>query len=73
RYVQPPKAGEEEPGWWARTFGGAKPLDKTPRRYRITVRGDGNLSTVAVLNADGAPENSEQARNILQVIVDDLH
>ncbi|QBK06618.1 outer membrane protein assembly factor BamC [Hylemonella gracilis] len=73
RYVQPPKTGEEEPGWWARTFGGAKPLDKTPRRYRITVRAEGNLSTVAVLNADGAPESSEQARNILQVLVDDLH
>ncbi|EYC51788.1 lipoprotein [Hylemonella gracilis str. Niagara R] len=73
RYVQPPKPGEEEPGWWARTFGGAKPLDKTPRRYRITVRAEGNLSTVAVLNAEGVPETSEQARNILQVIVDDLH
>jgi outer membrane protein assembly factor BamC len=73
RYVQPPKPGEEEPGWWARTFGGAQPLDKTPRRYRISVRSEGNLSTVAVLNAEGVPETSEQARNILQVIVDDLH
>jgi outer membrane protein assembly factor BamC len=73
RYVPPPKPGEEEPGWWARTFGGAKPLDKTPRRYRITIRAEGNLSTVSVLNADGVPEASEQARNILQVISDDLH
>ncbi|EGI78634.1 outer membrane protein assembly factor BamC [Hylemonella gracilis] len=72
RYVQPPKSGEEEPGWWARTFGGAKPLDKTPRRYRITVRAEGNQSTVTVLNAEGAPERSEPARNILQVIADDL-
>ncbi len=78
RYVVPSKLGEEEPGWWARTFGGAKPLDKTPRKYRITVSGsdgaqNGNTSTVSVLNADGAPETSEQAQSILKTIADDLH
>jgi outer membrane protein assembly factor BamC len=75
RYVAPPKLGQEEPGWWARTFGGAKAIDKTPRKYRIVVQadGDGKNSTVTVLNADGVPEKSEQTQSILKVIADDLH
>ncbi len=71
RYVEPKTPGEEEPGFFSRMFS-ASPKDKTPQKYRITVRGQGESSTVAVLNAEGAPETSDHARRILQVIADDL-
>lgn len=71
RYVEPRAPGEEEPGFFSRLFSGT-PKDKTPQQYRITVRSEGESSTVAVLNADGAPESSDAARRILQVIADDL-
>jgi len=71
RYVEPRKPGEEEPGFFARMFSGT-PKDKTPQKYRITVRGQGDNSTVSVLNAEGAPEVSDNAQRILQVITDDL-
>ncbi|MBX9871855.1 MAG: outer membrane protein assembly factor BamC, partial [Burkholderiaceae bacterium] len=71
RYVEPRAPGEEEPGFFSRLFSGT-PKDKTPQKYRITVRSAGESSTVAVLNADGAPESSDAARRILQVIADDL-
>ena len=71
RYVEPRAPGEEEPGFFSRLFSGT-PKDKTPQKYRITVRSVGENSTVAVLNAEGAPESSDAARRILQVIADDL-
>lgn len=71
RYVEPKMAGAEEPGFFSRLFS-STPKDKTPQKYRISVRGQGDNSTVAVLNADGAPEMSGNAQRILQVIVDDL-
>ncbi|MEK9804184.1 MAG: outer membrane protein assembly factor BamC [Curvibacter sp.] len=71
RYVEPRAPGEEEPGFFSRLFSGT-PRDKTPQKYRITVRAEGETSTVAVLNADGAPESSDAAQRILKVIADDL-
>ncbi len=71
RYVEPTPPGQEEPGFFSRLFSG-KPADKTPRKYRITVRGEGERSTVTVLDANGAPELSANAQRILKVIADDL-
>jgi outer membrane protein assembly factor BamC len=71
RYVELTPPGQEEPGFFARLFS-SEPKDKTPQKYRITVRGQGDSSTVSVLNADGAPEASENAQRILKVIADDL-
>ncbi len=71
RYVEPKPPGEEEPGFFSRLFSGS-PKDKTPQKYRITVRSQGENSTVSVLNAEGAPEASEHAQSILKVIADDL-
>jgi outer membrane protein assembly factor BamC len=39
---------------------------------RISVRGEGQTSTVAVLNAEGAPDTSANAKRILQLIAEDL-
>jgi len=71
RYVEPTPPGQEEPGFFSRLFSGT-PQDKGPQKYRIVVRGQGDSSVVSVLNTDGAPETSEHAQRILQVIADDL-
>ncbi len=71
RYVEPRPPGQEEPGFFARMFSGA-PKDKTPQKYRISVRGEGENSSVSVLDADGAPVRSDHAQSILKVIADDL-
>jgi len=72
RYVTPTPPGQEEPGFFERLFSGA-PKDKGPQKYRITVRSQGESSTVSVLNAEGGPEQSENAQRILKLIADDLH
>lgn len=71
RYVEPKAPGEEEPGFFARMFS-ASPKDKTPQKYRIKVQGQGEGSSVSVLNAEGAAESSDHAQNILKVIAEDL-
>jgi len=72
RYVEPTPPGQEEPGFFTRMFSGT-PKDKGPQKYRIAVRSQGESSTVSVLNAEGAPEASENAQRILKIIADDLH
>lgn len=71
RYVEPRAPGEEEPGFFARMFS-STPKDKTPQKYRVTVRSQGESSTVSVLDADGAPVLTDHAQRILKVIADDL-
>jgi outer membrane protein assembly factor BamC len=48
------------------------PCCRAPLKYQITVKSQGESSTVAVLNAQGAPEASANAQRIVQVIADDL-
>jgi outer membrane protein assembly factor BamC len=69
RYVEP-TAGKPEPGFFAKLFSSSK--DAAPIKYRISVRSQGESTTVAVLNAAGAPEASDNAQRIVKVIADDL-
>ncbi len=71
RYVEPRPPGQEEPGFFARMFS-ATPKDKTPQKYRISVQGQGESSSVSVLDAEGAAVRSDHAQSILRVIADDL-
>jgi outer membrane protein assembly factor BamC len=71
RYVEPRAPGEEEPGFFARMFS-STPKDKAPQKYRISVRSQGENSTVSVLNAEGGPVLTDHAQRILKVIADDL-
>lgn len=71
RYVEPRAPGEEEPGFFARMFS-STPKDKTPQKYRISVRSEGDNSTVSVLNAEGGPVLTDHAQRILKVVADDL-
>ena len=70
RYVAP-TGDTKEPGFLSKLFSGAAPA-VPPLKYRITVKSQGNASTVSVLNAQGAPEASANAQRIVQVIADDL-
>jgi outer membrane protein assembly factor BamC len=70
RYVEP-TVDKSEPGFFSKLFSGS-PKAKTPQKYRITLRSEGNATTVSVLDASGAPETSENAQRIVKVIADDL-
>ena len=68
RYVDPKDAGKEEPGFFSRMFGrGDGPVG--PVRYRIAVKGDGAKTTVTVLDANGTPDASPNARQIVDRLV----
>ena len=70
RYVEP-VVDKGEPGFFSKLFSGS-PAAVAPLKYRITVKSQGDASTVSVLNAQGAPESSANAQRIVQVIADDL-
>ncbi|MFM2066331.1 MAG: hypothetical protein RLZZ584_1240 [Pseudomonadota bacterium] len=72
RYVDPKLAGREEPGFFARLFGGAKKEDYSGTRYRVGVQAEGKTSVVAVFDAQGVPQNSEAARNIVQLLLTEM-
>lgn len=71
RYVDPAQVGKEEPGFFTRLFSGST-APSGPARYRVLVKGQGEVTTVAVLNAQGAPEAGDAGRRIVALLVDDL-
>ncbi len=71
RYV-PPSADKKDPGFLGRLFSFSSPDKENPVKYRIAVKGEGQKTTVSVLNDKGAPEQSQTAQRIVQVIADDL-
>lgn len=70
RYVEP-VTNKTEPGFFSKLFSSSKSA-APPLKYRISVKSQGESSTVSVLNAQGAPESSASAQRIVQVIADDL-
>ncbi len=71
RYVDPKQAGKEEPGFFGRLFGDKTKLSP-PARYRVAVKGQGESSTVQVLDSQGNPERGEAGKRIVSLLVDDL-
>ncbi len=71
RYVDPAFAGQEAPGFFARMFGAEKG-DTGPKKYRVSVKGEGTGSVVAVLNAQGEPESGDTGKRIIALLVEDL-
>ena len=69
RYVEPNTA--KEPSFIGKLFG-ATAKESAPIKYRIAVRSAGDTTSVSVLSATGVPDASENAKRILQIIVDDL-
>jgi outer membrane protein assembly factor BamC len=73
RYVDPKLAGVEEPGFFARVFGGARKEDLQGTRYRLKLTSDNSaISTVSILDDKGAPAKDDGARNIVQLLVNEL-
>jgi len=70
RYVEP-TGDKKEQGFLSKLFSGTA-AGAAPLKYRITVRSQGEATTVSVLNAQGGPETSANAQRIVQVIADDL-
>jgi outer membrane protein assembly factor BamC len=73
RYVDPAQAGKDEPGFLSKFFSFGKKKDEGgPVRYRVSVKGEGDHSTVTVLNAQGQPENGDAGKRIVGLLVEDL-
>ncbi|MDO8279787.1 MAG: outer membrane protein assembly factor BamC [Burkholderiaceae bacterium] len=70
RYVAP-NADRQEPGFFAKLLG-RTPSAAPTLKYRISLKSQGEATTVTVLNAAGAPETSADAQRIVKVIADDL-
>jgi outer membrane protein assembly factor BamC len=70
RYVEP-NPDKKEPGFLGKLFGPSTNA-AAPLKFRISVKSQGESTTVSVLNASGAPESSANAQRIVNVIADDL-
>lgn len=71
RYVDPRYAGGEGPGFFSRLFSNA-PDPSAPVRYRISVKGGADKSTVSVLTASGESEVGENGQRIVALLVNEL-
>ena len=70
RYVDV-TSDRKESGFLSKIFSAATP-SVPPIKYRITLKSQGDATTVSVLNSQGAPESSVNAQRIVKVIADDL-
>ncbi|MCV2364066.1 outer membrane protein assembly factor BamC [Paucibacter sp. DJ1R-11] len=70
RYADPNQAGKEEPNFFERLFSGDKAATST--RYRVSVKSEGEQSTVTVLDDKGQQQTNEIAKRILNLLMDDL-
>jgi outer membrane protein assembly factor BamC len=73
RFVDAKQASKDEPGiltkiegWFGHT--GPNPVGK----YRISIKGNGNVSTVTVLNDQGQPDKSDNPQRMVALLVDEL-
>ena len=71
RYIDPALAGQEEPGFFAKLFGADKG-NSGPKKFRISVKGEGANTTVSVLNSSGVAENGDAGTRIIKLLVEDL-
>lgn len=71
RYSDPKAAGQDEPNFFARVFGGAKD-PQTPVRYRLALKGNGGKTTIDVLTSDGGTTVGENGQRIIERLVNDL-
>ena len=71
RYVDPAQAGKEEPNFITKLFT-SKNNAGAPVRYRVSVKAEGNVSLVTVLDNQGAPEKGEAAQSIMKLLLADL-
>ena len=69
RYVDP-TTDKKEPGFLSKIFSSTPATP--PLKYRVSVRSQGEATTVLILNEQGAVDTTANAQRIVQVIADDL-
>jgi outer membrane protein assembly factor BamC len=69
RYVDP-TTDKKEPGLFSKIF--SPTVATPPLKYRVSVKSQGEATTVSVLNDQGAVDTSANAQRIVQVLADDL-
>ena len=73
RYVNPAFAGKDEPNFIAKLFSFGKPTDTAGlTRYRVSVKADGERSTVSVLDDQGGTNTGDAATRITSLLLEDL-
>ncbi|WP_414896439.1 outer membrane protein assembly factor BamC [Roseateles sp.] len=70
RYADPSQAGKEEPNFFQRLF--SSDTAQVATRYRVSVKSEGERSTVMVLDDKGQQQTNENAKRILNLLMDDL-
>jgi outer membrane protein assembly factor BamC len=72
RYVEPTTT--KEPGFFSKIFNvfGASSQATPALKLRLTLRSEGNRTTISVQDAAGAPDASANAQRITKVLVDEL-
>jgi outer membrane protein assembly factor BamC len=72
RYVDPKDMSSAEQGFWSQVFHGKK--EKVAKQYRVNVRAvTPNQTRVAVVDEKGEIDSSAPARQIMALVVDQLH
>lgn len=72
RYVDPTDLSAAEQGFWSQVFHGKR--EKTAKQYRLNVRALTETQTrVAIVGDNGQIDDSKQARQILGLLMDQLH
>ena len=69
RYVDP-TTDKKDPGFLSKLF--SSTATAAPLKYRVSVKSQGEATTVMVLNDQGAVDTTANAQRIVQVIADDL-
>jgi outer membrane protein assembly factor BamC len=70
RYADPTMVGKEEPNFFQRLFKGEQAI--TANRYRVSVKAEGERSVVKILDTKGQQQTDENAKRILNLLMDDL-
>jgi outer membrane protein assembly factor BamC len=71
RYVAATDAGASQPGLLSRLFSRSAEQNR-PAQYRVAVRSSGASTTVSVLDAQGQPDGSADAKRIVELLAADL-
>ena len=72
RYVDPKDISSDEQGFWNQVFHGKK--EKVAKQYRVNVRAvTPNQTRVAVIDDKGTIDSSAPAKQIMSLVVDQLH
>jgi outer membrane protein assembly factor BamC len=73
RYVDAKEAARDEPGFLSKFTSWFGKSDASPvGKYRISIKAPADSATVTVLNDQGQPDNSDNAKRIVSLLVDEL-